>query len=311
MGVKFERQKEKYKITLIAILLAGSCFLTYFFHTVLETGTVFTHFFYIPIILASLWWKRKGLAVAIFLAVILIVSHIFIRLGVENANDYLRALMFVVIALVVALLSERIAKSEEKLQESEEKYRDIFKNVSDFLYFHDLEGNLIETNLAWKMEYGFSDDDLAHLNLRDLIPERYRNQFDDYLKRVKENGEDEGLMKVITKEDRERIVEYRNSLVFDATGPVGIRGSGRDITERVRAEEALRQERDKLQDALVKVKTLSGMLPICSNCKKIRDDKGYWNQIESYIAKHSEVDFSHSICPECAKKLYPDFYKGD
>ena len=85
----------------------------------------------------------------------------------------------------------------------------------------------------------------------------------------------------------------------------------RNITERVQAEEALRRERDKLQGALDKVKTLSGMLPICSNCKKIRDDKGYWNQIESYIANHSEVDFSHSICPECAKKLYPEFYKCD
>ncbi len=51
----------------------------------------------------------------------------------------------------------------------------------------------------------------------------------------------------------------------------------------------------------------SGLIPICSSCKKIRDDKGYWNQIESYIESHSEADFSHSICPECAKKLYPDF----
>ncbi len=90
-----------------------------------------------------------------------------------------------------------------------------------------------------------------------------------------------------------------------------IRIFARDITERKQAEEALRRERDKLQDALDKVKTLSGLLPICSNCKKIRDDKGYWNQIEAYIRDHSEVDFSHSICPECAKKLYPDFYKGD
>ena len=77
------------------------------------------------------------------------------------------------------------------------------------------------------------------------------------------------------------------------------------------SEEDLRYERDNLQKALAKVKTLSGLLPICSNCKKIRDDKGYWNQIEAYIRDHSEADFSHGICPECAKKLYPEFYKGD
>ena len=78
-----------------------------------------------------------------------------------------------------------------------------------------------------------------------------------------------------------------------------------------KSEEDLRYERDNLQKALAKVKTLSGLLPICANCKKIRDDKGYWNQIEAYIRDHSEADFSHSICPECAKNLYPEFYKGD
>ena len=62
----------------------------------------------------------------------------------------------------------------------------------------------------------------------------------------------------------------------------------------------------KLQDALDNVKNLSGLLPICSSCKKIRDDKGYWQQIESYIREHSEAQFSHGICPDCLKKLYPN-----
>jgi len=61
----------------------------------------------------------------------------------------------------------------------------------------------------------------------------------------------------------------------------------------------------ELRDALAKVRTLSGMLPICAACKKIRDDQGYWNQIESYISKHSKAEFSHSLCPDCAQKLYP------
>jgi len=63
----------------------------------------------------------------------------------------------------------------------------------------------------------------------------------------------------------------------------------------------------KLNKALEEVKTLSGFLPICASCKKIRDDRGYWNQIEAYISAHSEAEFSHGICPECCKKLYPDF----
>jgi len=64
----------------------------------------------------------------------------------------------------------------------------------------------------------------------------------------------------------------------------------------------------QLQESLAEIKTLSGLLPICASCKNIRDDKGYWNQIESYIREHSEAEFSHSICPECAKKLYPEIY---
>ncbi len=69
----------------------------------------------------------------------------------------------------------------------------------------------------------------------------------------------------------------------------------------------LHKKNVELQYALDNVKTLSGLLPICSFCKKIRDDKGYWNQIEQYIHEHSEAKFSHGICQECAKKHYPDF----
>ena len=64
----------------------------------------------------------------------------------------------------------------------------------------------------------------------------------------------------------------------------------------------------ELLTALEKVKTLSGMLPICASCKKIRDDRGYWNKIEAYIEKHSEAEFSHGICPQCAIKLYPEYF---
>lgn len=67
----------------------------------------------------------------------------------------------------------------------------------------------------------------------------------------------------------------------------------------------------KLQEALAKVQTLSGLLPICASCKKIRDDHGYWNQLESYIGKHADVQFSHGICPDCAKKLYPDLFQEE
>jgi hypothetical protein len=79
--------------------------------------------------------------------------------------------------------------------------------------------------------------------------------------------------------------------------------------ERKRAEDERERIILELKAALDKVNTLSGFLPICASCKKIRDDKGYWNQIEQYISEHSDTEFSHAICPECTKKLYPEFYK--
>jgi len=67
----------------------------------------------------------------------------------------------------------------------------------------------------------------------------------------------------------------------------------------------------ELKKALDEVKTLSGLLPICAACKKVRDDKGYWQQIESFISEHSDAQFSHGLCPHCAKQLYPEYYKEE
>lgn len=89
-----------------------------------------------------------------------------------------------------------------------------------------------------------------------------------------------------------------------------IQKSNEEITIEMKNRIRAQIEKDnlivELEDALHKVKTLSGFLPICTSCKKIRDDNGYWNQIESYIQTHSDADFSHGICPDCAKKFYPD-----
>ncbi len=85
----------------------------------------------------------------------------------------------------------------------------------------------------------------------------------------------------------------------------------RELQDGITKREQAKVEREKLisdlQKALAEVKTLSGMLPICSSCKKIRDDKGYWNQIEGYISEHSGAEFSHGLCPDCAKKIYPGY----
>ena len=85
---------------------------------------------------------------------------------------------------------------------------------------------------------------------------------------------------------------------------------GLDLTERKRADEERENLIAELQNALSEIKTLRGILPICSYCKKIRNDEGYFEQIESYIHKHSGVDFSHTICNSCLKKHYPEDYES-
>ena len=77
-----------------------------------------------------------------------------------------------------------------------------------------------------------------------------------------------------------------------------------------RLEELVQARTIELRNALAKVKTLSGFIPICSSCKKIRDDQGYWTQVEAYLREHSEIEFSHGLCPDCMKKLYPDIQKN-
>ena len=76
---------------------------------------------------------------------------------------------------------------------------------------------------------------------------------------------------------------------------------------RIRVHEARGRELAlRVDDAVAQIKVLKGMLPICASCHKIRDDRGYWTQVEEYMMKHSEVRFSHGICPDCIRSLYPD-----
>jgi len=100
-------------------------------------------------------------------------------------------------------------------------------------------------------------------------------------------------------------------LAYTVIWLLGLLGVGIGFFRLVRGEEKRKRIIIQLQNALGKVKTLSGLLPICCSCKKIRDDKGYWNQIEAYIQDHSEAEFSHSICPKCAERLYPELHSTE
>ena len=107
----------------------------------------------------------------------------------------------------------------------------------------------------------------------------------------------------LLRRDLEKRVEQRTAELRKTNENLSL-----EVAEREKAEQEREQVIVKLQQALAQVKRLSGFLPICASCKKIRDDQGYWQQVEAYIRDHSEAEFSHGLCPECARKLYPELF---
>ncbi len=145
-------------------------------------------------------------------------------------------------------ISER-KQAEQIIAESEKKYRNLFENGSDLICIHDLDGNLLETNLPFKKEYGWRKEDLDGTNLRQMIPEKHRPALDAYMARMVEHGSDDGYLKTFTRSGREVILEYRNSLILDDRGkPTAVQGAARDVTHRRQYEKALKESEEKYKD---------------------------------------------------------------
>ena len=139
---------------------------------------------------------------------------------------------------------------QRELEKSEKKYRELFEKGSDFLCTHDLDGTLMDTNLAFKKGYGWHGALPSGTNIRDLIAEKHRPHFDDYLDRIKNKGRDEGTMAITTAAGREIVLEYNNVLVRNDSGkPLFVQGSARDITDRIEAERKNRKLQSQLQQA--------------------------------------------------------------
>jgi PAS domain S-box-containing protein len=106
----------------------------------------------------------------------------------------------------------------------------------------------------------------------------------------------------VQKDGSMRYYELHETAVTLPDGSKGILAVSNDITERKASEQQREKLIKELTQALAQVKTLRGLLPICASCKKIRDGRGYWNRIESYISQHSDASFTHGLCPDCAVK---------
>jgi len=169
MRIKFKGEKERHKFLVMAILLAGCCFLTYYFHAAISTGKFVTHFYYIPIILAALWWKRKGLAVAIFFAAWLIFSHFFIRPGEETIFDFFRAAMFVTVGFITVILREQIDKDQREIKREKNFSENIITAVPDSLIVVDKALRIKKANLSFYQVFGLKPENVEGTRIVDLL----------------------------------------------------------------------------------------------------------------------------------------------
>jgi len=214
----------------------------------------------------------------------------------------------------VALTSTSIDITDRKLvekvlQESEIKHKALVNNIPGMVYraYPDWSAEVISGS---EIICGFTEKELnsKEKNWLSII---YHDDIESVLKNGSELTQVQKDIvqryRIKTKGGDIRWVEDRKTSVFSEKGEfIGIDGIVFDITDLKRVEEEREELINELQEALKEIKTLRGILPLCSFCKKIRDDKGYWEQVDVYISKYSQADISHSICPECVKKHYPD-----
>jgi len=200
-----------------------------------------------------------------------------------------------------------------RIQGELEKTRDEYSHLYDFApvgYFTVSEKGIIEeANLTGASLIGIERTALIGKPFTRFVQREDQDIFYQHRQRLLETETRQSFDLRLVKKNGHEFFAHLECLVVKKNGDNSrlIRGAVIDITDRKQAE----ADRDKfvlkLQETLDRVKTLSGLLPICAHCKNIRNDKGYWSQIETYIKDHSEAEFSHGICPECANKFYPDF----
>ena len=319
---------ESLKIAVIGSMLAISLFATYYFHFILKIDIIFTHFLYVPIILASLWWGRKGVAVAVFLALQLLVMHILSPIWEPVWVAVVRAFMFVVIGVVVATLCEKKQMLEDKLRaysgtleqrvdertselkRSEEKRRAILNGISDAVIVLDRDLNIIWANEVAVNQYGAIRGRKCYEAYKWL-----KEPCSDCIARKTcENGtirssEEEGILK-----DGSRITFVAScSPVRDLDGKVvSVVGVLHDITERKMVGEALRESEAHYRQLFnllpygAEIIDKKGIITKCSlNTARML---GY--EMDELIGKHI-TNFVDADTVKIFKQNFPKLLKGE
>ena len=202
---------------------------------------------------------------------------------------------------------ENLIQELERLRESEAHYRKLLDDSADPIFSFYADGTYRYVNKAFAAGVGRDRADIIGSKIWDIF------ERDEADKRF-------AVVQDVFSRGRVREIEVRVPLpsgdtyylttarpVFNRSGDVEtVICISKNITKRKEAEMALQKEHEHLVRAMAEINTLSGLLPICASCKRIRDDKGYWNLLESYIETHSDAEFSHGICPDCSDRMYGD-----
>ena len=202
-------------------------------------------------------------------------------------------------------------RPEDYLLESERRFHSVVQTATDAIVLADGSGNIIAWNRAAQTIFGYREEEVMGQPLTMVMPERYRDAHRKGMARLQAGGEAHVIgttveLHGLRKDGSEFPLELSIGTWQATDGPF-YSGIIRDITERKRAEEERERLIRELQEAMAEIKVLDGLLPICATCKKIRDDKGYWKQLEDYISDHSKATFTHGICADCARKIHPDW----
>lgn len=217
-----------------------------------------------------------------------------------------------------AAVAIRNAMNTDTLRKSEKYVRDVTASLGEGVYVLNANGETTFMNPEAEALLGWSEQELLHKNIHNVVHNRRADGtpllFEDCeMRKVIETGNRYySTEEVFVRKDGASFpVSVHSRPLLEDGKVVASVTAFRDISERKRRE----REREKLiadlQKALAEIKTLHGIVPICASCKKIRDDKGAWHQLEAYITEHTDAQFSHGICKECAKRLYPEYYKED
>jgi PAS domain S-box len=208
-------------------------------------------------------------------------------------------------AIKIAIIKHKAAR---KIKESQMKFETLFKYNPEPTAYLDSKFRIIDINDRFTDVFGYSEENAKNKLIFDLVVPENKTVESKALGARRNETVQNFRTERRSKSGKIIPVIISSSPVIIDNNFAGTIVTYRDISELAKAEEEKEKLIADLQKALVEIKTLSGLIPICSHCKRVRDDGGYWDQVEHYISKHSDVNFSHGICPDCMRQYYPEMY---